>query len=175
VIYFTADTHFNHYNIIKYCNRPFKSIEEMDNVIINNINEQLQNDDTLYILGDFCFGDDKKISIYRNRIYISDIRLVLGNHDKILRKNYRLRNLFTEVCEFGQEIKIDNKRITISHYAMDTWPGSNHGAISLHGHSHAQLPIKNNRLDVGVDNNHMKIFSLLEIYERIGKQNEYIF
>jgi len=171
MIYFSADLHLGHYKIIQYCSRPFKSIKEMDDTILENINKYLKKNDTLYILGDFCFGDDKQVLMYRNRIWIEDVRLVLGNHDKVLRKNYNLRKIFNEICDFGKEIKIENKRITISHYAMDTWPGSHMGTISLCGHSHGKLPIKYNRLDVGVDNNNMEIFSLPEIYDRIESQN----
>lgn len=54
-IFVTSDTHFNHKNIIKYCNRPFKDVEEMNEAIINNWNNLVTNDDVIYHLGDFGF------------------------------------------------------------------------------------------------------------------------
>ena len=52
--YYIADTHFGHENIMKHCNRPFDSVEEMDKTIIKHINEIVGPGDDLYILSDFC-------------------------------------------------------------------------------------------------------------------------
>jgi calcineurin-like phosphoesterase family protein len=57
MIWLTADTHFGHTNILKYCGRPFSSIEEMDETLINNWNNKVNQDDTVYHLGDFSFKD----------------------------------------------------------------------------------------------------------------------
>ena len=52
MIYFTADTHFGHINVIKLCNRPFATIDEMNEKMIENWNAKVTNGDTIYILGD---------------------------------------------------------------------------------------------------------------------------
>src|SRR5688572_11610448 len=57
--YFSSDWHLGHANIIKYDGRPFKSVDEMDLAIINNVTGQLQDGDNLYYLGDFCMTRTK--------------------------------------------------------------------------------------------------------------------
>ena len=79
-IFFTSDTHFWHNNVIKFCNRPFSSIEEMNDTIIENWNRVVDKNDIVIHLGDFCFcGSDKfkeLVEKLNGRIY-----LILGNHD----------------------------------------------------------------------------------------------
>ena len=60
-IYVTSDTHFNHKNIIEYCNRPYSSVEEMNKAIIDNWNSVVKDEDTVYVLGDFCLGGKEAI------------------------------------------------------------------------------------------------------------------
>ena len=55
MIFFTADTHFGHNNVIRFCNRPFSSAAEMDEVMIRNWNARVTGGDTVYILGDMFF------------------------------------------------------------------------------------------------------------------------
>ena len=54
--YYISDLHFDHKNVIKFDNRPFSDVEEMNQALINNWNSVVQNNDTVYILGDFCWG-----------------------------------------------------------------------------------------------------------------------
>lgn len=79
-IWVTSDTHFNHVNIIKYCNRPFLSVEEMNEVIINNWNDVVPKGATVYHLGDFALGDKSLIPDLLNRLN-GHIKFVMGNHD----------------------------------------------------------------------------------------------
>lgn len=79
--FFIADTHFGHKNIIKYENRPFETIEQMDKAIISNWNNTVSKDDRIFMLGDFSFYNKNHTSeILRN---LNGIKyLILGNHDR---------------------------------------------------------------------------------------------
>lgn len=81
MIYFISDTHFYHSNIIKYSNRPFKDVNEMNETIINSWNSVVKNDDTVYHLGDFCLSSDDEIKSIFNMLNGNKI-LIRGNHDR---------------------------------------------------------------------------------------------
>ena len=89
-IYFSADCHFQHGNIIKYTGRPFKNVENMNSTLIKNFNQKLKKgagEDKIYHIGDFCFRGGKEASgkakaqIYEDQIN-AQITHVMGNHDK---------------------------------------------------------------------------------------------
>lgn len=150
--WFTSDTHAYHNNIIKYSNRPFDSVEEMNQTMIDNINEEVAAQDTLVHLGDVCFGSLEKLKDFRNRINCNNIILIYGNHDQTIRKDDRAKKLFSEIHEF-YEGKFEGQRITLCHYAMRVWNKSHYGAWHLYGHSHGSLPDdpKSLSIDIGVD------------------------
>lgn len=80
-IYFTADPHFFHENIIKYCNRPFENVKEMNDYIVKQWNSVIQKDDVVWLLGDLalnCTKDEAKSVIEKLH---GNIKIVLGNHD----------------------------------------------------------------------------------------------
>ena len=147
MIYFTSDLHFGHLNIIKYCNRPFLSVEEMDNALIDNWNRRVNKNDTVYILGDFMKNGDYKTKKNHELLYFS------------LVSNY-------------EELEIEHKQIILFHYPIIEWKNKNSGSICLHGHTHAKkrncFNIKN-LYDVGVDAN---TFSPITLQEIIETQNE---
>ena len=78
MVYFISDTHFNHKNIIKYCNRPYKSVEEMNKVLIENWNRVVKDADVIYHLGDFALYDEEELFNKLN----GNIILIRGNHDR---------------------------------------------------------------------------------------------
>lgn len=59
-IFFTSDHHFGHTNIIKFCNRPFNSVDEMDNELIKKWNEKISKEDEVYHLGDFALSSNER-------------------------------------------------------------------------------------------------------------------
>lgn len=146
--YFTADTHFGHANILKYCarTRPYKDLDHMHEVLIRNWNAVVKPADTVYHLGDFGFGP--AVTLARKRLN-GKIRLILGNHDKI-----RLEDAgMFESIDHLKLVDVDGQRIVLCHYAMRTWQFQAKGAWQLYGHSHGNLPDDPSALscDVGVD------------------------
>lgn len=169
-IYFTADTHFGHANIIKHCRRPFGTVEEMDAAMIDNINSRVGPDDWMYHLGDFSFrGGDP--AAYRARIRCRNVVLVLGNHDPTLADGSprpEFVALFKAVHRLANvTVQIDGRKqmVVLCHYAMRVWDRSHHGTWALYGHSHGSLPDDPNALswDVGVDANGFSPLSVPEI------------
>lgn len=92
-----ADTHFGHKNIITYCNRPFRTVEEMNNHIIKEWNDCVSNDDTVFMLGDFAFGRVPIIE-FTSKLNGKKI-LIKGNHDTYPNEFYRQCG-FKEVSEY---------------------------------------------------------------------------
>ena len=87
-VFFTSDTHLYHGNIIRFCNRPFKDVDMMNETIISNWNNTVGQDDIVFHLGDFCLGGSaewtKMLDRLNGRIY-----LIMGNHDlKYIRQGY---------------------------------------------------------------------------------------
>ena len=89
-IFFTSDFHFNHTNVIYYCQRPFTSLEEMNTTIIKNFNSRVKEDDLCFYLGDFIFksgtnrgeGEPEKAIKFRQQLNCKNIVFIEGNHDK---------------------------------------------------------------------------------------------
>ena len=157
-IFFTADLHLGHKNIIRYCGRPFSSVEDMDATIIKNWNAKVTSNDLVYIIGDFAFGQREQVLGYIQKLNGKKI-LIDGNHDNIGQpKNYG----FIEKWPI-REIKIEGQHITLSHYAMRVWNKSHFDSWMLYGHSHGTLEPQGKSWDVGVDYNNFEPLSFEEI------------
>lgn len=143
-------THYGHANIIRFCERPFATIEEMDERLIANYNALVKPQDTVYHLGDFSFSKDPGRVFRRLN---GNKHLVLGNHDWGKREK-QLRDLAWGWVKDVYFLKLGKKPtdlIWLAHYAHRTWPKSHHGSIHLHGHSHGDLPDHGRSTDAGVD------------------------
>jgi calcineurin-like phosphoesterase family protein len=140
--FFTADEHFSHKNIIKYCNRPFQSIEEMNEEIIKRHNEIVSENDVVIHAGDFTLLGPTQYELFSNKLNGTKIYLN-GSHDRRLKQNQIWERM------------IDGKYVVVCHYAMLAWPRSHYGSWQLFGHSHGMLKNYNRdkQYDIGVDNN----------------------
>ena len=167
--WFTADTHFSHANIIKYCNRPFSNSVEMDGAIIENWNKVVGKDDLIFHLGDFCFAkEDGVFDLYLKRLN-GLIVFIKGNHD---RTAWRNRSKFYAAHDSYHEASIAGQEITMCHYQMSIWNKSHHGAWHLYGHSHGTLPYQSDKLscDVGVDCHNYTPISFDELKSIMAKK-----
>jgi calcineurin-like phosphoesterase family protein len=151
--WFTSDNHFGHANIIKFCKRPYKDVEEMDRWMIRDWNEFVAPEDTVYLLGDFAFyNDSKKIIDILSRL--NGIKhFTFGNHDKqihVIQNNSSLIQPFASYAYY-REITVEGQAIVLCHYAMRAWNRSGRGSWMLFGHTHNKLPPYGKSVDVGVD------------------------
>jgi calcineurin-like phosphoesterase family protein len=171
-VWFTADLHLGHGNIIKYCLRPFLTPEEMararqasrgpwrvsdktirrhDDALLDAINAAVQPDDVLWIVGDFCWGRLDEARRYRDRIRCRNVHFVWGNHD-----HRSIRPVFGEAIEQGM-IHVEGQAIWLNHYPMRSWDRSFHGSWHVYGHVHGRLLAEDEAAgwtltrDIGVD------------------------
>jgi Predicted phosphoesterase or phosphohydrolase len=86
-LFVISDTHFSHGNIIKYCDRPFRDVEEMNERLIENWNSVVGANDRVIHLGDFSFGNRKRLETVFSRLN-GKIDLVMGNHDRLKMRDY---------------------------------------------------------------------------------------
>lgn len=166
-IWFTADTHFGHKGIIEFCNRPYSSVEDMDEDLIKKWNEIVDVTDFVYHLGDFAWC---KIGEYCARLN-GFIHLVRGSHDKQIGNAC---SHFTSVQDL-LDIKIEDQRITLCHYAMRTWNASHSNSWQLFGHSHGRLISMDKQIDVGVDTHYFYPYSWEEIKTIMRNKKESIY
>lgn len=155
MIWFTSDTHFNHANVIKYSKRPFGSLEEMTEHIIENWNAIVGRGDIVFHLGDFSLSCGKRDSgaIDKTLGRLKGQKwLIVGNHDREeVIKNPRWHKV-TPYHELKTMSGQDRLRIVLCHYPMRSWNQMHYGSWMLHGHCHGNLPKSPGKIvDVGVD------------------------
>jgi len=155
-LFFTADTHFNHANIIHFCKRPFEAVEEMNAALIERWNSRVGAGDLVYHLGDFAWGDWGSILDQLN----GDIILIRGGHDK--RQAKKSASRFLHVADL-LDIVVGGHAVVLCHYCLRVWNKSHYDSWHLFGHSHGQLPALGKSLDVGVDSHDFAPWSWEEI------------
>lgn len=172
-IFFISDTHFCHTNILKYENRPFNSVEEMNTSLVNKWNNKVSKTDEVYILGDFSFGNEEETLSILNKLN-GQKYLILGNHDHVVKKSKSVRDKFAWVKDYYMlKLKTHNLKIVMMHYPLAVWDCKHHGAIHLYGHIHSNIGNHSlekeelNSFNVGVDVNNFEPISLDEILEKL--------
>jgi calcineurin-like phosphoesterase family protein len=150
-IFFTADTHFGHKNIIQHCNRPFQTALEMNEALISNWNTRVQPHDSVYHLGDFAVLRPERVKELAERLN-GKIYLIRGNHERST-EHELCRDRFEWIKDYFNLKLSKTSSIVLFHYALRVWEKRHWGAWHLYGHSHGKLPPIEGAftMDVGVD------------------------
>lgn len=142
-IFLIGDCHFGHRNIIKYCNRPFKDVEDMNEQLIKNWNSVVGKNDIVYVVGDFALCGKQKIIEIGQRLN-GRKRLVLGNHDQASIETYRAA---------GFEFVYNHHIVLDDFFIVSHVPQNNMQAPFLNIHAHTHEPSNSeNHFCVSVEN-----------------------
>ena len=177
MIYFTADTHFCHINVIKFCNRPFQDIEQMNKILIENWNARVISGDDVYILGDFLFrgtGADANeiIKKLNGKKY-----LIRGNHDRFIDRKDFDKSGFVWIKDY-HTMYYEKRKFVLFHYPILEWDGYYRNSIHLYGHVHncegepkRTVALGGSAINVGVDVNNYYPVSIEEILKMVQTPN----
>lgn len=183
-VFFSSDHHFWHKNILKYCERPFETIEEMNETLIRNWNERVTDDDIVFHLGDFCFGGVEKWQNIRAQLN-GRIVIILGNHDRASLKTAgateKVYKLFSEVSN-QVIVSVGKRNIILNHSPLLCYGGTHDNRVyQLYGHVHLRKGITDGdtsriamtypcQYDVGVDLNGFRPINYEEVEQKIQAQ-----
>jgi calcineurin-like phosphoesterase family protein len=167
-VYFTADEHYGHANIIKFCDRPFKHVDEMTEGLIWEHNNKVKKCDLTYHLGDIFWRhtSTQQATDILKRLNGTHY-LIWGNHDEVAKKVmdqcYGAPKFVwaKDVSEIKPRAQYPS--IWLSHYAHRVWPSSHKGSWHLYGHTHDVLPDFRRSHDAGVDANSYAPISIDEL------------
>lgn len=150
--WFISDFHIDDERML-YRRQNFKSLEEMEKVLINNFNSLVKDEDTVWLLGDIVATKEDAIRV------ISKLKgqknYIIGNHDRKWVYDEEVKFLFNKICE-KIVFELDDIPITLCHYPMYEWYKSKYGGVLIHGHMHDEnIPyefyVKHCAVDVSVE------------------------
>ena len=134
VSYYISDLHFGHRNVIGFDKRPFADIDEMDRCLINNWNARVRSEDTVYILGDFCYKGGRATKWYLQQLKGHKV-LIIGNHDEKTLQDPEAMKYFEDV-RLMMHVTDGDKQICLCHFPIAEWNGYYHGSWHIYGHIH---------------------------------------
>ena len=131
--FYIADCHFGDEQVIAWSKRPFDTVKQMDETMIDNWNAVVQPWDDVYIVGDFVHRAVNPLP-YLQRLQ-GRLHLICGNHDRFLIKEEKFRRYFCEIADY--KVLYDNHhRLVLFHYPMLEWDGYYYGTWHIYGHIH---------------------------------------
>lgn len=163
--FFTSDTHFDDQYAIQYFNRPFQSVDEMNTIMVENWNNLVTEQDTVYHLGDFTLEDIRLFTKWVSKLN-GTIKILPGSHDQPWLKDFVASEKVQVIAplvsvEFpGITAGKQSQVVVLCHYAMRVWDRSNYSSWHLFGHSHGKLKGIGLSFDVGVDCTEFRPLSL---------------
>jgi len=172
-IYFGADLHLEHRNILNFCDRPYETVKQMTEHLLCDFEETVEPGDIVYLLGDiqFCSHLDHidRLTGIRN----VDVHLIIGNHDS----NKVQKHPGWATVSHYKDLKIDGKKVVLSHFPFECWYGREHGNYHFHGHTHNNashsLNFLPNRLDVGYDKTRKVLVTFDEALDLMRKDRNF--
>ncbi len=188
MLFFTSDFHINHFNIIRYSARPYSSVEEMNESLVENFNKTVSSEDLTYHLGDFSL-DERMVPLYLPRLNGKHV-LICGNHDACHPRRKGWKRQTNKYISYGfQEVQVrkvifvdrlgdvllthmprsDYEDPRYEQYRPNDWKG-----WIFCGHVHEKWKIKENQINVGVDQWNYKPVSLEEIVDSIGRMEHFV-
>jgi calcineurin-like phosphoesterase family protein len=186
-VFFTADTHFGHKGVIKHCNRPFETVEEMDEAIIARWNERITKHDTVLHMGDVGLFNDKHTLECVSRLNGTK-HLILGNHDAPWPGNKRYARHFQTWARFFESMstfamrEIAGEDVLFSHFPYrgdhvgydrsSQFRLRDEGKFLVHGHVHTEWLWVANQYNVGVDVHDFYPVELSEVAKTINFKRE---
>jgi calcineurin-like phosphoesterase family protein len=172
-VWYTADTHYNHSNLCRGTTkwdltqhgghlsvRPFDTIAEMNQAVVDGINKYVGKDDVLVHIGDVAFGGFDSIPEFMKRLICKNVIHVLGNHDHHIDRNRQgVQGYFMGVygrlqLKVSRQVKGAHEKIgtyELCHFPLTIWDKAHHGRIHLHGHTHGSFVHTGRALDCGMD------------------------
>jgi len=159
--FFISDFHFDHTNIIEYCSRPFKSTEEMNEVMLRNYKEVVKSDSTVYFLGDMAFGRGSRKPQWWLSQLPGNITYIKGSHDKGIRPTNHSH------CHTSLVLDTDVGRVLLIHSPWEVpkdWKG-----WAIHGHTHSErmVDVYHQKVCVCVEATNYRPVSLQQVRDAI--------
>lgn len=195
-IHFTSDWHIGHANSIKFDERPFRDLDHMHRVLVNNYNAQVPVDGLCYFLGDIGMSNNETVGKILSELNGTKV-LILGNHDK---NHAAMYGLGFDVVLNSATIYIAGERVTMSHCPLrrvfredvtgmrgakdeEMWHGefkneaysvTDEGQFHIHGHIHSgpankKPRIEGRQMDVGVPANKYRPVSISDVESWIAR------
>ena len=177
-LFLTSDEHYGHRNILRYQNRPFTSVQEMDETLIANHNTVVKEDDVVIHIGDFSFGKAENFKKVASQLKGTHF-FMDGSHDISLREFFKDPNhyggpegrlfLLPKLFEFT----FNGEKVVLCHYAMEKWWASHYGTHHFFGHSHGRSDkVAPNSRDIGVDTTNYFPITIEQAIATCQKQEE---
>ena len=135
-VWIISDTHWQHYNMIhKFKTRPFSTVEEMDEALIDNWNSVVKPGDKVYHLGDVTFGNKENYIENIHKKLNGKKRLIVGNHDdvKFLAPYFEKVSLWRMFSDWG--LLLTHVPVHPSTLGESRFTGNQ--MINVHGHIHS--------------------------------------